>query len=180
MVRPLKEYFWAVDASDVHDYGAAHQDRVVDFLWPTAMAPHQVKHGVDWTVTNPAFRLGVQFALTAIERSRCGVALLVRTAFLEGVDRHRTLFEPYPPALILQFTERVIMHKGVLRDPAKKYWDEATQSWKTPSSATSYCWIVWLRPPVPQRSWRGTRFDWLAPCRKRLERPGDYDNGGAA
>lgn len=37
------------------------------------------------------------------------------------------------------------------------------------SSATAYCWMVWLngRP-------HGTRFEWIAPCRDRLERDGDY------
>lgn len=37
------------------------------------------------------------------------------------------------------------------------------------STATSYCWLVWLRHGDGD-----TRLRWIAPCRKRLERAGDY------
>ena len=36
------------------------------------------------------------------------------------------------------------------------------------STATAYCWLVWRYGQT------GTEFGWIAPCRKRLERPGDY------
>jgi len=36
------------------------------------------------------------------------------------------------------------------------------------SSATSYAWLVW------QHGQHDTRARWIAPCRRRLERPGDY------
>ncbi len=146
MARPLAEYFRSVAASDVHDYGFGE---VADFLWPT-------DRRADWIVTNPPFRLGQQFAETALERARHGVALLVRTAFLESADRHAALFCRRPPSDILQFVERVPMFKGRL-DPKG-------------STATAYCWLVWRF----DRERSDTRFHWLAPCRKRLERAGDY------
>lgn len=34
--------------------------------------------------------------------------------------------------------------------------------------STAYCWLVWMRGAF------GTSFDWIAPCRTRLERPADY------
>ena len=37
------------------------------------------------------------------------------------------------------------------------------------STATAYCWLVWIDGLGPE-----TQFEWIAPCRKRLEREGDY------
>lgn len=150
MARPLAEYFGKVLASDVHQYSPA--TLLCDFLFPGEPCVERC----DWIITNPPFRLGMQFALTAIDRANRGVALLVRTAFLEGADRHSSLFSKHPPVAILQFCERVPMVKGRY-DP-------------TASTATSYCWIIWLKrrsPNVP------TLFGWIAPCRSKLERPGD-------
>ena len=152
MARPLAERFECVMATDAHDYGFG---TVRDFLWPGHDEP------VDWIITNPPFRLADQFALTALARATCGVALLVRTGFLEGGtsadNRYRTLFSVSPPSDILQFCERVPMFRGRLDAEG--------------STATAYCWLVWryLRRPAPM-----TEFHWLPPCRSRLERPGDY------
>ena len=147
MVRPLEQYFSSVSFSDVHDYGIGAT--VLDFLWPS---PTQF----DWIITNPPFRLGCDFALTAIERARVGAAMLVRTAFLESIGRYQRLFSKHPPT-ILQFTERVPMVKGRLDGKA--------------ASATAYCWLAWRK----QSPWEHARFEWIPPCRKKLERPGDYD-----
>ena len=166
MARPLAEYFDRVFASDVHDYSDAFpaQDDVCDFLceWdhpPRFMpAPPEftgAKDPADWIITNPPFRLAQEFIEIALRRARVGVAVFVRTAFLEGIERHRSLFSPRPPALVLQFVERVPLVKGRLDRDA--------------STATSYCWIVWLKEGAP-----GTAFDWVAPCRARLERGRDY------
>lgn len=146
MSRALAEYFREVASSDVHDYGFG---RVDDFLWPDTRAD------TDWIITNPPFRLGEQFAAKAHSIARKGVALLVRTAFLESASRYEALFRDTPPTDILQFVERVPMFKGRLD--------------RNGSTATAYCWLVW-RNGVP----RETRFHWIAPCRKRLERDSDY------
>lgn len=151
MVRALHERFRAVEASDVHDYGAGFP--VLDYLWgprPTT---------VDWTITNPPFRLAQQFIDRALETSRKGVAMFVRSSFLEGADRYHALFKTRRPKLVLQFVERVVIHKGKLV--------------KKGSSATAYSWVVWQCGPWPSN--RNTEFDWIAPCRRRLERPADYD-----
>ena len=158
MVRPLREFFRTVFASDVYDYGG-EQQRVSDFLLHWDRAPHLEKTPPDWIITNPPFRLAEQFALRALEYAHVGVALLVRTAFLESTGRWQRLFNPRPPEWILQFTERVPMVKGRC-DP------EA-------SSATAYCWIIWLQPATPKRN-HFPAFVWISPCRKRLERPEDY------
>ncbi|MBB4207239.1 methyltransferase [Roseinatronobacter bogoriensis] len=148
MVKPLAEHFAYVDASDIFDYGAGY--RVQDYLFGP------LPNMVDWTITNPPFRLAEQFIERAINTSEEGVAVIVRSAFLEGVGRHSRLFSVTPPTDILQFTERVVMHKGKLSAKG--------------STATAYCWLVWdLCAEIKQ-----TRFHWIPPCRKRLEKPEDY------
>ncbi|HEU4752493.1 MAG TPA: methyltransferase [Armatimonadota bacterium] len=147
MVGPLREYFGTVRGSDVADYGVGFD--VADFLFPDP------KPQVDWIITNPPFRLGREFAETALKHARIGVALLVRTAFLESRDR-LPLFTRSRPWRIAQFVERVTMVKGRL-DPKA-------------STATAYCWIVW------RQDWDAphTEFVWIPPCRAQLERPEDY------
>ncbi|WP_346772397.1 methyltransferase [Chelativorans sp. AA-79] len=160
MVKPLREYFGIVIASDVHDYGHGHVVR--DFLFPGDI------RNVDWIVTNPPFRLARQFIARSSQLARIGFAMIVRSAFLEGTGRYEGLFSKNPPSIIAQFTERVIMTKGIVRDPAKLYWDEKAQKWKRPSTATAYTWLVWIDGQSD------TRFMWIPPCRRKLERPNDY------
>ncbi len=150
MVKVLREHSPLVEAADIFDYGAGFEQR--DYLFGPDPAP------VDWTITNPPFRLAQQFIERAAATSRQGFAVILRSAFLEGVGRYRDLFSRNPPSRVLQFTERVVMHKGKLSAKG--------------STATAYCWLVWEDGP----DWEGTRFDWIKPCRKKLERPGDYPN----
>lgn len=165
MAATLAEYFFAVHASDVADYSEEEvrtaewrgQSRVSDFLGLDAVPRRIEKQGVDWIITNPPFRLAPEFIRRSIAiRPRKGVAMLTRLAFLEGIDRYRSLFRTNPPSIIAQFTERVPMVKGRLSAKG--------------STATAYCWLVWLRG-APER---GPSFEWIPPCRKRLERKTDY------
>lgn len=153
MVRPLAEYFARVEASDVHDYGAGYP--VQDYLFGP-MPPM-----VDLTITNPPFRLAEQFIERAIASSRLGCAFIVRTAFLEGVGRFERLFSHHPPVAVLQFSERVVMHKGKLSPNG--------------STATAYCWLVFGPSNAGPMARLWSRLTWLAPCRKRLERASDYE-----
>lgn len=155
MVRPLQEAFAAVHASDIFDYGAGFP--VQDYLFGL----DDWFERTDWTFMNPPFRLAAQFIERALRLSNVGVAAIVRTAFLEGIDRYETLFSIRPPWASCVHVERVPMVKGRV-DP------EA-------ASATSYCWLIWRNDTderLPQ--------DWIAPCRKRLERASDYPAEAAA
>lgn len=145
MVAPLSEYFGQIFASDIHDYGAGYP--VCDYLFCD-------DEKFDFTITNPPFRLAERFIEKATKTSRIGFAMIVRSAFLEGVSRYKELFSKNPPSFVLQFSERVVMHKGKLSAKG--------------STATAYCWLVWLDGEYP------TRLDWIEPCRKRLERDSDY------
>ena len=147
MAKPLGEYFGHVRSADVHPYG---HGAVADFL----TGPLE-ENSVDWIITNPPFRLAEDFIKRALIMSRRGVAILARTVFIESVGRYREIFEPTPPTKFAQFAERVPMVKGRLDARA--------------STATGYAWFVWEKPGSD-----ATRVNWIPPCRKQLERPGDY------
>ena len=167
MARALGEYFGDVRSSDVHRYG---DHEVMDFLFFGGREPE-----TDWIITNPPFVLAEQFIQTALTVAKGGVAMLLRGAFLEGQDRYAHLFERTPPDYVLQFTERVVMLEGRLIR-AGEVDPFAEKGGTKASSATSYCWFVWLGGGF---EWRDTRLRWIAPCRQRLERPGDYPDYAA-
>jgi surface antigen len=148
MAEPLRQYAHTVLASDVHDYGYG---AIRDFLWPGDLGTE-----VGWVVTNPPFRLAEQFVKRGLEVATIGVAVLVRSVFIESAGRYEGLFRNRPPTIMAQFVERVPMVKGRLDRDA--------------STATAYCWLTWfVNHGAPQ-----THLKWIPPCRARLERDSDY------
>jgi hypothetical protein len=136
-----------VVASDLFDYG--YGTAPVDFL------THAPLVRPDWTITNPPFRLGVEFTLRALTLAGEGVAMLARTQWIESVGRYEKLFRDRPPALYAPFVERAPLVKG--------RWDPDA------STATSYAWFVWR-----QTRREPTRAFWIPPgCRRRLTRADD-------
>jgi hypothetical protein len=147
MAKVLKEYFHEVTYADAYQYGYGP---VQDFL-TQSYEPNTY----DWVITNPPFRLAEDFVLRALHVARLGVAILARTVFLESFGRYNAIFLHSPPTKVAQFVERVPMVKGRLDQKA--------------STATSYAWLIW------EKEHAGTpRLMWIPPCRKKLERPGDY------
>lgn len=160
MARVLAERFGRVVASDVFDYGigaAVHDFLGVNDL-AASPAPVERPHFV---ITNPPFSVGQQFIEHALDIATMGVAMLVRTAFLESGERY-DLFQRFPPRFVAQFSGRVPMVMGRLDAAA--------------SSATAYCWIFWKTPVCGIfGGGRSTSLLWIPPdARARLERPGDY------
>lgn len=153
MVRPLQERFQHVWASDLVDYDAGFP--VHDFLTGAAPAFDQP---VNWIITNPPFNRALAFVQCALETAQDGVAVLLRSSWAEGMTRYKTLFSPRPPALIAQFAERLPIVAGKVASEA--------------GSQMPYSWFVWLAQNQGQD---GTRFMWIPPCRKDLEREGDYE-----
>lgn len=153
MAKPLREFFGSVRTGDIHDYECG-QEFISDFLFAGSdcfLGPKKI----DWIITNPPFRLASQFFKRAVAIGpRDGIAMIVRTSFLEGVGRYNEIFKQSPPSIVAQFTERVPMVRGRLTAKG--------------STATSYCWLVWMMGE------QGTRLVWIPPCRKQLERPEDY------
>ncbi len=183
MARVLGEEFDQVWATDVHDYGYEGMSGLVDFLMPDLEPPV----GIDWIITNPPFRLGPQFILRALELAEVGVAVLVRTSFDEGAARYEELFRDMPETWALPFVERVVMWQGVLLDPDVPVWrppkedpeastddDVIKGKMEKPSSATSYQWLIWLKPCVDVDGVATSFKRRISPCRKALTRPGDY------
>lgn len=153
MAKALKEYFTYILESDIHDYTGFGV--TMDFL--SAVPQESFRPG--WIVTNPPFNKAHQFIEKAQTIAADGVAMLVRTSFLEGVMRYQTLFMVNPPDVVAQFSERVPMVQGRC-DPKA-------------STATSYAWLVWYIDSIKEAN-RKTILRWIPPCRKQLERPGDY------
>jgi hypothetical protein len=149
MAKVLKEYFKDVGCSDAHDYGYAPVRDYLSFPYET--------NAVDWVITNPPFRLAEEFVQRSFDVARHGVAMLVRTVFLESVGRYKRLFLNDPPSIFAQFVERVPMVKGRLDEKA--------------STATGYAWLVWEHG---ERDC--SRVVWIPPCRRTLERHNDYSN----
>lgn len=141
MADVLEEFPWQVLATDVRDYG-----------YGVRMVGSFVGHGgdvvpdfdVDWVITNPPFRLAEEFVLRALGVAEMGAAVLVRSAWTEGAGRYLRLFRPHPPAVVLQFVDRVPMVKG--------RWDPKA------STATAYCWVIWRKGHTGH-----TRFAWVPP-----------------
>lgn len=157
MAVALADYFGFTAASDIHDYGFG---TVLDFFELS-----RERHGpCDWIISNPPFNRGADFILHALTLAQRGVAMLVRTAFLEGDGRHQGLFAKRPPQLVAQYVERVPMHRG--------RWEP------NGTTATAYCWIVWLAHPP--HDWLHTRFMWIPKSRKALTRPDDAMRFNAA
>lgn len=154
MAEVLREFFDDVIASDIHDYGKGYV--VGSFVGIGAYQPRPA----DWIITNPPFNLAVEFAKRAIEQAVVGVALLTRTAWLEGGKRHDELFSLSPPHTVALFSERVPMVKG--------RWDPKA------STATSYCWVIW------RQGYQGdTVLRWIPPGRKAaLTKPNDIERFG--
>jgi hypothetical protein len=144
MVHVLSEFFGTVHASDVEDYGAGFE--VGSYV---GQGPDVVpRRRPDWIVTNPPFNLAVEFAERALSEAQIGVALLLRTSWMEGAERYERLFRLQPPRIIAPYCERVPMVAG--------RWDPKA------SSTTSYAWFVWHQAQFRKE----TKLIWIAPGAK--------------
>jgi hypothetical protein len=154
MAAVLAEYFGTVYSSDKYNYSKNGRYPPgwmgqIDFL----------KSGdrlYDWIITNPPFKhLSEYFVHLALKQASRGVAMFFRSQWLETVGRYERIFQPHPPAIIAQFAERVPLCKG--------RWNPDG------STATSYCWIVWLKGHSGP-----TEFMWVPPGQRgKLTRPDD-------
>ncbi len=159
MAEVLREYFAHVHASDVHDYSKGYP--IGDFIGGGLLGRAECPHQTDWVITNPPFNTAAQFLDRALSEARTGVALLLRTSWLESEDRYVNIFKDRAPAFVCQFSERVAMIKGRWNPDA--------------SSATSYAWFVWRAAETGQLESGGvTVLQWIPPgCKNRLTRADD-------
>jgi hypothetical protein len=151
MAEPLRAAYPLTIASDIHRYGYGE---VFDFL-----EAGDNLATADWTFTNPPFNAAVAFARKALQISRRGVALLVRTQWLHTIERYE-LFRDHPPFVIAYYVERVPMHRG--------RWEPDG------STATDYAWVCWKHGAEPRAPL------WIPPGqRQALTRPDDAMRFGA-
>jgi hypothetical protein len=112
-----------VIASDIADYGLADCAVGVDYLKAPA------RGDVGGIVTNPPYRLAIQFAEKALQEVPY-LALLLRTNFLESTAR-MSFFKVHKPARIWISSRRLpMMHRHGWQGP------------RAPSN-TCFAWFVW-------------------------------------
>ncbi|HWV19506.1 MAG TPA: hypothetical protein VN036_00585 [Devosia sp.] len=149
----LQEYGLNVRASDIGDYS---RDGRYPPGWVGQADYLQSDEEADWTIFNPPFGdVTLAFVIDALRRSKRGVAAFVRQQWLEGVERYQALFGERPPTLYAQFAERVALCEGK--------WDPYG------STATAYCWLVWVHDMAPQPPM------WIPPGRKNAYFEGKAD-----
>jgi hypothetical protein len=160
----LQEYGPAkVTGTDIFDYSQNGRSPPgwsgqFDFLDPTVAFNRP-----DWVITNSPFSgdedRALAFALRALVLARKGVAMFVRTQWLEGINRYETLFAPHRPALVAQFAERVSLFRGA--------WDPDG------SKPDQYCWVIWRIGKTPHAL---TTLQWIPPGRRmERSRPDDVE-----
>jgi hypothetical protein len=135
IVRPFQAAGFTVMASDIADYGLAGC-RIIDYLTSKPI------RGVEGIVTNPPYRLAVQFAEKAL-REAPYLALLLRTNFLESTARLKFFRKHEPPRIWISSRRLPMMHR---------------HGWQGPraSSNTCFAWFVW-----DERSEQKRIIDWF-------------------
>lgn len=102
MARVLEKWGYEVIATDLVDRG--YGTPRVEFLMETKpLAPN--------IVTNPPFKMVTPFIKRALELSTGKVAMLLRLACLEGIER-RKIFDNSPLARVWVFSKRLSMKRG--------------------------------------------------------------------
>ncbi|MDD9739770.1 hypothetical protein PVW47_08280 [Marinovum sp. SP66] len=133
MSNVLEKTGKSIQSSDLYNRG--YGEAGVDFL-DTALKADNV-------VTNPPYNAAEGFVRTGLVSARRKFALLLRLAFLEGVNRQKTIFSISPPSRVWIFSERITFY------PAG-----ATVKG---SGTTAYAWFVWDKDSF------GTELKWLQP-----------------
>ncbi len=157
MVRTLLENRkFAVDASDIKDYGSGYreQDFLNDFVGGDKY---------DVLFTNPPYKAANDFVVRGLSEARVGIAVLVKTLWLEGgknvpTSRWCRVLRDTPPTRIAIVSARMPARKGAVI--------------QRQASFISHSWVWWNKE---QRRRRPTEFIWIPPdAQKDLEKPEDY------
>lgn len=146
----MEEYGYSVYSSDITTYDYVDQHEQSDFMnWTEDKMP------IYNIVTNPPYSIATDFTHRALKLARNKVCLLLRLAFLEGVERYHTLFSKDEPSRVHVFSERVSMYPDGQE--------------KDSGGTTAYGWFVWDRKAKA----RGTEIHWIEPGYKPKGRKND-------
>ena len=130
-----------VRSSDLYNRGFGEAG--VDFTKSVSQA--------DNIITNPPYNSAEAFVKTGVRLARRKFALLLRLAFLEGVNRANTIFAETPPSRVWIFSERITFYPAGAEVKG--------------SGTTAYAWFVW-----DQSSPKHTEIKWLKPGFKKQAR----------
>lgn len=85
-------------------------------------------------LTNPPYKISTQFILHALELvpENGRVIMFLKTAYLEGINRKKLIYDVNPPRWVFQFSGRVVCAKSGDFESMKKI-----------GSAQAYCFMVW-------------------------------------
>ena len=135
MVNVLSKYFGKVTHMDKYCPDPDFKTDKQDFL------TFHTDEYFDFIITNPPYKVALEFILHALAMKPKCAAFLCRITFLESARRYKKLFRDNPPSRLLVFVNRVNMTKGMI--------DEET------ASAVCYAWFVW------DRNAEGTKIEWI-------------------
>ena len=137
---PLEEQGYDVLSTDLYNHGYGIPGH--DFFNYKEM-PHE---SITNIVTNPPYSRTNDFichALDLIPEGGC-LALLLRTQYLEGIERYERIYKENPPALILQYVNRIKCNEmGKIGD-------------KFTGSSVAYAWYIWIKGEKKE-----TRLRWV-------------------
>jgi hypothetical protein len=107
-------------------------------------------------ITNPPYHSAEAFFHKAWDNTERKIAFLLRLAFLEGVNRNKTIYQVKPPARVWVFSERVTMY---MADPVdENFLPKEDKTPKKNSGTTQYAWFVWDKYHTGN-----TELKWLTP-----------------
>ena len=129
LVHGARGYFaGGVTGVDIHDYGGLQQRGLVDYLSREADALPMV----DWEYMNPPFSLAAEWVRLGLQRARRGVAVFIRSGWLDSEGRYPFFYGDAPLGVEAPFFERVALKLGG--------WDPNA------STATPYSWFFFFQP----------------------------------
>lgn len=147
MSRVLLDYGYNdVCSTDLVDRGYGTSE--IDFLNDKQFS----KLSYDCLVTNPPFKLGLEFVLKAKEIARKKICILNSTTFLNGIERYEKLWmdREFPLKKVYQFAGRCSFRKKGHILPTGGYM--------------SFCWYVF------QRDYKGkAEIEWILPEPNKIE-----------
>lgn len=119
--KRLEEYGYNVKSTDLIYRGFGEKESV-NFLMQTEKFNGDI-------ITNPPYKLAMDFVLKALELSKRKVAMFLKIQFLETQKRWHNLLKFNPPSKVYVFVKRIKCYKN--NEPTSYL------------GAICYCWFVW-------------------------------------
>lgn len=109
-------------SSDLYDHGYGEIN--IDFL--SYNGPQ-----VDNIITNPPYKCANDFVYQGLKLARKKLCLLVKTSFLEGIDRYERIYKIFPPTRVYQYSYRLTFYPNTIEFGKKE------------RGTMAFAWFVW-------------------------------------